>query len=400
VAFGFTGRFLDDETGLQNNLHRWYDASTGQWISEDPLGLAAGDANFYRYAGNDPVNFRDPTGLTPDFNPVDHLFDDAHVPLPDLMSNLEAQFGEQFALENPGANFRYEVTGGFLQRQFDTINFKEHRAELRRQQDLAFFHQITQPDLQARAEAEIRRAGDPLPVIVNFVGDTLQDPLVQGSLRTVEGVAQVYAAYAIAGLSGGFATPIALVIGVNGLDNATTGINILANQIGIDTGISQQTLKYQAARESGLSDAASGYAEAILNLALDLGAAYRLSLPRSTAPIAKSADDVLDIAPGGTPDDVLIAAPNRLGPEPNVIKSIKALPEGARLTSAQVSELSKNVDVILKKTLPAKASSSRGGVQDVVNLFKTDSRFRFLDQVPGARARINDALGKYGASID
>ena len=46
-------------TGLQNNLHRWYDASVGSWINEDPIGFEGGDANLYRYCGNDPVNAAD-----------------------------------------------------------------------------------------------------------------------------------------------------------------------------------------------------------------------------------------------------------------------------------------------------------------------------------------------------
>ena len=29
----------------------------------DPLGFAAGDANLYRYVGNDPPDLTDPTGL-------------------------------------------------------------------------------------------------------------------------------------------------------------------------------------------------------------------------------------------------------------------------------------------------------------------------------------------------
>jgi RHS repeat-associated protein len=63
VAFAFTGRYLDADTGLQNNLHRWYDASVGRWLSEDPIGFAAGDANLYRYVSNEPTNQVDPSGL-------------------------------------------------------------------------------------------------------------------------------------------------------------------------------------------------------------------------------------------------------------------------------------------------------------------------------------------------
>ena len=42
-AFAFTGRLFDQTTGLQNNLNRRYDASVGRWLSEDPIGLAAGE---------------------------------------------------------------------------------------------------------------------------------------------------------------------------------------------------------------------------------------------------------------------------------------------------------------------------------------------------------------------
>jgi RHS repeat-associated protein len=65
VSFGFTGRFFDKSTGLQNNLHRWYDANVGRWISEDPIGFAAGDANLYRYVQNIPTSLVDPLGLAP-----------------------------------------------------------------------------------------------------------------------------------------------------------------------------------------------------------------------------------------------------------------------------------------------------------------------------------------------
>jgi RHS repeat-associated protein len=30
---------------LQYNLNRWYDPAIGQWMSEDPIGFAAGNAN-------------------------------------------------------------------------------------------------------------------------------------------------------------------------------------------------------------------------------------------------------------------------------------------------------------------------------------------------------------------
>jgi RHS repeat-associated protein len=63
--FSFTGRFYDEASQLQNNLHRWYDPLLHQWLSEDPEGFDAGDANTRRYVGNDPVNNVDPDGREP-----------------------------------------------------------------------------------------------------------------------------------------------------------------------------------------------------------------------------------------------------------------------------------------------------------------------------------------------
>ena len=63
TIIGYTGRPLDVETGLQNNLNRWYDARVGRCVSEDPIGFAAGDSNLYRYVGNSPANATDPLGL-------------------------------------------------------------------------------------------------------------------------------------------------------------------------------------------------------------------------------------------------------------------------------------------------------------------------------------------------
>ncbi|MEL7498440.1 MAG: Ig-like domain-containing protein [Planctomycetota bacterium] len=66
VLFGFTGKPLEKATGLQNNHHRWYDSSVGRWTSEDPITFAAGDANLYRYVGNNNQNATDPDGLEDD----------------------------------------------------------------------------------------------------------------------------------------------------------------------------------------------------------------------------------------------------------------------------------------------------------------------------------------------
>jgi RHS repeat-associated protein len=62
--FAFTGRMFDKNTGLQNNLNRWYDPKVGSWISQDPIGFLSGTTNLYVYCGNNPINFIDPSGTS------------------------------------------------------------------------------------------------------------------------------------------------------------------------------------------------------------------------------------------------------------------------------------------------------------------------------------------------
>ena len=63
--FGYTGREWDKDVGLQYNRARWYDPAQGRWLSQDPIGFAAGDVNLYRYVGNEAPGATDPSGLTP-----------------------------------------------------------------------------------------------------------------------------------------------------------------------------------------------------------------------------------------------------------------------------------------------------------------------------------------------
>jgi RHS repeat-associated protein len=42
VLFSYTGKYLDVDTGLQWNGERWYDANTGRWMNQDPIGFNGG----------------------------------------------------------------------------------------------------------------------------------------------------------------------------------------------------------------------------------------------------------------------------------------------------------------------------------------------------------------------
>ncbi len=59
----FPGQYYDEETGLHYNWNRYYDPSTGRYITTDPIGFEGEDVNLYRYAQSNPINFADPLGL-------------------------------------------------------------------------------------------------------------------------------------------------------------------------------------------------------------------------------------------------------------------------------------------------------------------------------------------------
>jgi RHS repeat-associated protein len=58
----FQGQYFDTETGLHYNRHRYYDPHIGQFVGQDPIGLAGGK-NFYQYARN-AIGWIDPLGLS------------------------------------------------------------------------------------------------------------------------------------------------------------------------------------------------------------------------------------------------------------------------------------------------------------------------------------------------
>jgi RHS repeat-associated protein len=61
--FGYTGKIFDNQTQLQWNINRWYDANVGRWISEDPIGFKGRDTNLYRFVMNKPIVIIDRIGL-------------------------------------------------------------------------------------------------------------------------------------------------------------------------------------------------------------------------------------------------------------------------------------------------------------------------------------------------
>ncbi|MBL8065430.1 MAG: hypothetical protein JNM34_06175 [Chthonomonadaceae bacterium] len=111
---GFGGGFgyqSDSDTGLQLLGHRYYDPTTGRFLSRDP---AKDGPNWYAYCLNDPVNGADPSGLwefyrwmtTGDGNADDIVYEKSLVQLDASLSNWWGHFCDR------NRQFWLEVLGG------------------------------------------------------------------------------------------------------------------------------------------------------------------------------------------------------------------------------------------------------------------------------------------------
>ncbi|MBU0706325.1 LysM peptidoglycan-binding domain-containing protein [Patescibacteria group bacterium] len=100
---GFTGKELDDETGLNYYGARYYDPVTGRFITMDPLLLNLDkmsqaqrnaflsnpqNLNMYSYAQNNPIVYNDPTGL--------YVMKTGEVEKDDTMTSITGELNDYF----------------------------------------------------------------------------------------------------------------------------------------------------------------------------------------------------------------------------------------------------------------------------------------------------------------
>jgi RHS repeat-associated protein len=57
------GQVAQDGSELYYNVHRWYRAGWGRYTQADPLGVVSSDVNDYVYVADNPIVYKDPSGL-------------------------------------------------------------------------------------------------------------------------------------------------------------------------------------------------------------------------------------------------------------------------------------------------------------------------------------------------
>jgi RHS repeat-associated protein len=70
----FTARRADDETALYYYRARYYAFDIGRFLQTDPIGYSDG-LNLYVYCLNNPIRFKDPTGLISELGPIEKVQD-------------------------------------------------------------------------------------------------------------------------------------------------------------------------------------------------------------------------------------------------------------------------------------------------------------------------------------
>jgi RHS repeat-associated protein len=108
--FGFTARERDAESGLMFYRARYYDPKIGRFISEDPIGFEASDANLYRYVFNNPVTFIDPSGLV-----VERTLLTTRILIPAWVRGQTATLVNTYTLQNLGTiTVKFSVRAGLF----------------------------------------------------------------------------------------------------------------------------------------------------------------------------------------------------------------------------------------------------------------------------------------------
>jgi RHS repeat-associated protein len=118
--FRFSTKYQDDETDLVYYGYRYYNASTGRFLNQDPIGEQGG-LNLYGFCGNNPVKNNDFLGLekmdmdyiTSDFGIKDWLWAGGPTRvenLSEILADIKAKIGNIFDADGKCGNCIRKLT--------------------------------------------------------------------------------------------------------------------------------------------------------------------------------------------------------------------------------------------------------------------------------------------------
>jgi RHS repeat-associated protein len=132
--FGYSGSagYQEDETGLQLLGHRYYDSSTGRFITRDHMEMGR---NWYAYCDNNPVNVTDASGLEAgqEFGSMEEAMYDAY----------DCYFGKARKATTEYAGFVYKKPNGKWTYVIDTTSGDKNSSSITVPKDaksVAAFH--------------------------------------------------------------------------------------------------------------------------------------------------------------------------------------------------------------------------------------------------------------------
>jgi RHS repeat-associated protein len=95
--FGYAGEYIDAESGLTYLRARYYDRSTQQFLTRDPMEAESGQP--YAYTGGNPTNAKDPTGQLFWLIPI------AVILVGGIALNMATDVGVKYVFDDDKANF-------------------------------------------------------------------------------------------------------------------------------------------------------------------------------------------------------------------------------------------------------------------------------------------------------
>nr|WP_064570226.1 RHS repeat-associated core domain-containing protein [Gordonia sp. LAM0048] len=110
TPWAFPGQYVDSESGLHYNRHRYFHPGTGRFASPDPLGLAPAP-NPHAYPGN-PKVWADPLGLSPTAGCGDDGVQSRGTTGRTEPHNLTEKLAMEEAMSNPAAGFELPIRMG------------------------------------------------------------------------------------------------------------------------------------------------------------------------------------------------------------------------------------------------------------------------------------------------